>query len=134
MFHCWTIGIYEAESYPFGERLGKRSGRSFAVYAILAWMAINLIFMILELTYFNDAADLNNSILLVLWVLSIVGLSLMRKLGAAVATFSLIYAFSFNAFNVIYFPEARVLNGTSLIINAIAIVYMFLSIFRNRYR
>lgn len=114
--------------------MGNKSSNSPAIYAVLAWMVINAVFMVLELTVFNDAADLNNSILLVLWVLSIGGLSLMRKLGAAVATFSLTYAFSFNAFNMIYFPEARLLNGTSLIINGIAIVYIFRSIFGNRFR
>jgi hypothetical protein len=112
-----------------------QSGRSPAVYALLVWMAINAAFFALELTVFEDAADLNNSILLILWVLSFVGLFSMRKLGAAVTTFSLIYAFSFNAFNVIYFsPFTTLLNGTSALINAIAIVYMFKSIFENRFR
>ena len=76
-----------------------KSGRSPAVYAILEWMVINAVFFALELTIFEDAADLNNSILLILWALSSVGLFSKRKLGAAVTTFSLIYAFSFNAFN-----------------------------------
>ncbi len=111
-----------------------KSGRSAAIYAILAWMVINAVFFALEVTVLNDAADLNNSIILVLSVLSIVGLSSMRKLGAAVATFSLTYAFSFNAFNVIYYPQVALLNGTSAIINAAAIIYMFKSIFANRYR
>jgi len=77
-----------------------KPNKSPAIYAILAWMIINAIFFLLELTVFNDAADLNNSILLILWALSVVGLSLMRKWGAALATFTLTYAFSFNAFNV----------------------------------
>jgi hypothetical protein len=102
-------------------------------YAILAWMIINAVFMILELTIFNDAADLNNSILLVLWVSSIIGLVSMRRLGAALATFSLTYAFCFNAFNVIYY-SVYLLNGTSAIINAIAIIYMFRSIFDNKFK
>ncbi len=98
-------------------------------------MVINMVFMVLELTIFEDAVDLNNSILLVLMTLSFVGLFTMRKLGAAVATFSLIYAFSFNAFNVIYFyPFSTLLNGASAVVNAIAIVYMFKNIFGNRFR
>jgi len=98
-------------------------------------MVINAIFMLLEIAVFNDAADLNNSVLLVLWVLSIAGLATMRKVGAAFATFSLNYAFAFNAFNVIYFhPTATTLNGTSAIINAIAIVYLFKNIFENKFR
>jgi hypothetical protein len=103
-------------------------------YAIVFWMIVNAVFMTLEVTIFNDATDLNNSILLVLWILSIIGLLSMKKVGGALALFTLIYAFSFNAFNVIYFSEARVLNGASIIINAAAIVYMFTSIFQNRYK
>ena len=97
-------------------------------------MVINAVFMVLELTVFNDAADLNNSILLILWACSTVGLYLLRKWGAALATFTVIYAFSFNAFNVIYFPPARLLNGVSAIINAVAVVYIFKNIFANRFR
>ncbi len=109
--------------------------RPLGTIAILAWMAINAIFMLFEVTYFNDAADLNNSVLLVLWILSIVGFATMRKIGAAFATFSLTYAFAFNAFNVIYFyPATTLLNGTSAILNAIAIVYMFKSIFEAKFK
>ncbi len=113
----------------------KKSGRSPATYAILAWFIVNIIFMILEVTTFGDAADLNDWIILVLSAVSFAGLFTMKKLGAAAATFSLIYMFSFNAFNVIYFsPFATTLNGTSAIINAIATVYMFKSIFAGRFR
>ncbi len=98
-------------------------------------MVINTIFMALEVTVLNDAADLNNSVLLVLWIISIVGLATMRKAGAAFATFSLTYAFAFNAFNVIYFhPAATLLNGSSAIINCIATAYMFRSILQNKFR
>jgi hypothetical protein len=105
-----------------------------AIFAIAAWIIVNIIFMTLELTVFNDAADLNNSILLILWIASIIGLLSMRKVGAALALFTLIYAFSFNAFNVIYYPQVIELNGTSAIINAAATAYMFLSIFKNKFR
>ena len=111
-----------------------KSNRLLGIYAILVWIIFNAIFMILELTVFNDAADHNNSILLVLWIVSIIGLLSMKKLGAALATFSLIYAFSFNAFNVIYYPQVFLLNGTSAIINLVAIGYMFRTIFSNKYK
>ena len=111
-----------------------KSARSPAVAAIVAWMIINAVFFALELTVFNDAADLNNSITLVLMVLSVVGLLSMRKLGAAFATFALTYTFSFNTFNVIYYPQVFVLNGTSAIINGIAVVYLYRSIFANKFR
>lgn len=96
-------------------------------------MIINVFFFALEITVFNDAADLNNSILLILFILSTIGLLSMRKAGAALALFTLIYTFSFNAFNVIYFPEVRLLNGISAIVNVAAIVYMFISIFQSKY-
>ena len=111
-----------------------KSKRSPADIAVLSWMVINVVFFLLELTQFNDTADLNNSIILVLMLVSIAGLGSMRKLGAAFATFGLTSAFSFNAFNVVYFPQVSFLNGVSAIINAIAIVYMFWSIFANRFR
>ena len=103
------------------------------VYAVLAWMIFNAVFYALEITILNDAVDLNNSIMLVLWVLSIIGLLSMRKLGAALATFTLIYAFAFNTFNVIYF-SIYLLNGTSAVINIIAVIYMFRIIFANKFK
>ena len=80
-----------------------RVGKSPAIFAILTWMAINVIFFALEVTILDDAADLNNPISLIFWVLSIVGLVSMTKVGVAFVTFAVTYAFSFNAFNVIYF-------------------------------
>jgi hypothetical protein len=52
----------------------------------------------------------------------------------AITLFTLIYAFSFNAFNVIYYSEVIVLNGLSAIINAAAIVSMFTIIFQNKFK
>jgi hypothetical protein len=113
----------------------EKSNRTPAILAILIWMIINVVFMVLELTFFGDAADLNNSILLVLWTLSIVGLISMKKLGAAVVTFTLIYAFSSNSFNLVYFfVHVFLLNGLSAIINAVAIVCMFQCIFKNKFK
>jgi hypothetical protein len=111
---------------------GFNTKRKPAIYAIVAWMIINAVFMALEVTVFNDAADLNNSILLVLWIISIAGLLFIRKYGAALATFTLIYAFSFNAFNLIYYGASiATLNGLSAITNGIAAVYMLLSLVEN---
>ena len=101
---------------------------------ISVWMIINAVFFFLEITILNDAADLNNTTSLVLFVLSVLGLLSMRKIGAAFTTYKLTYAFSFNAFNVIYLPETRPLNGASGILNAIAIVFIFKGIFSGRFR
>ena len=109
-----------------------KTKRTPAIYAIAVWMIINAVFMALEITIFNDASDLNNSILLVLWTLSTAGLLLIKKYGAAIATFTLIYAFSFNAFNLIYFGSSvAVLNGASAIINGAATFYMLFRLVQN---
>jgi len=102
-----------------------RQRRAPAIYAIVAWMIINIVFMTLELTVFNDAADPNNSILLILWIISTVSLLLLKKYGFAIAVFTVIYAFSFNAFNLLYFGlSIALLNGLSVIINFVIAIYM----------
>ncbi len=113
-----------------------RFKRTSAIIAILAWMTINAVFMALEVTILNDAADLNNSILLILWIASIAGLVLARKWGLTLATFTLIYAFSFNAFNIIYFSAdlpfaALLINAVSAVINAVAFIYLLATIMQN---
>jgi hypothetical protein len=104
-----------------------------ATYALIVWMGINAVFMLLELTVFNDSADLNNSLLLVLWIVSMVGLLFSGKYGLAISAFALIYAFSFNAFNIIYFGSSiALLNGVSAVINAIAIIYVLNSLVQEK--
>ena len=110
-----------------------KSKKAPAIYAIVAWMVINVVFMALELTVFNDVADPNNSILLILWAVSIASLLFMKKYGVAIATFALIYAFSFNAFNLIYFGfSIALLNGISAVINAAAAIYLLVSLVRKQ--
>lgn len=92
--------------------------------AIIVWLAINAVFMALEITVFNDSADPNNSILLVLSIASIVGLIFAGKYGLSLTTFTVIYAFSFNAFNLLYFGVSQ-LNLVSALINALATVFLF---------
>ena len=105
-----------------------------ATFAVAAWMLANTVFMALELAVFNDATDLNNSILLILWMTSIIGMISMRKIGATITLFTLIYVFSFNAFNAIYYSEVIVLNGASVTINAVVTVYMFSIIFQDKFK
>ncbi len=110
-----------------------KTKRSIGIFGVASWIVVNILFMALELNALNDRADLNNSVLLVLWLSSIVALFSMRKWGAALATFVFIYAFSFNAFNIIYFPNTSLLNGVSAVFNVIAIGYMFRAIFANKF-
>jgi hypothetical protein len=92
--------------------------------AIMVWLAINAVFMALEVTVFNDAADPNNSILLVLSIASIAGLVFAGKYGMVLTTFTVIYAFSFNSFNLLYFGISQ-LNLVSALVNALATVFLF---------
>jgi hypothetical protein len=102
-----------------------RQRRAPAIYAIVTWMIINIVFMTLELTVFNDAADPNNSILLILWVISTASLLFLKKYGLAIAIFTVIYSFSFNAFNLLYFGlSIALLNGLSAIVNLVAAIYL----------
>jgi hypothetical protein len=107
--------------------LNIKTKRTSATYAITVWMLINVVFMVLELTVFKDAADPNNSILLVLWVVSAASLLFIRKYGETISVFTLIYAFSFNAFNLLYFGlSIALLNGISAIINLAAALYLLI--------
>ncbi len=108
-----------------------------AVYLIAVWLLINAVFYAMEVTFLNDAADLNNSILLILSLVSTGALLLMRQYGRSIAVFALIYAFCFNAFNLIYFystlPEgALLINGVSALINAIAFTYLLHALTKNK--
>ena len=58
-----------------------KTKKKLAIYAITTWMIINAVFMTLEVTIFNDISDLNNSILLILWVVSIAGLFFIKNMG-----------------------------------------------------
>jgi hypothetical protein len=86
--------------------------------------------MALEVTIFNDAADPNNSILLVLSIASIGGLVFAGKYGLALTTFTVIYAFSFNAFNLLYFGVSQ-LNLVSALVNALATVFLFSTLIKS---
>ncbi len=105
--------------------------RTPAIYGIVVWMAINIVLMI-TLIVSGDFEDLNNWIEIALWVISIAGLLSMKKWGAAFATFTLIYTLSTSMGILIYFQVW--LNALRVIINAIAIVYMFQRIFKGKFK
>jgi hypothetical protein len=111
--------------------LNSNPKRQTALYLILVWMAINAVFMILELTIFGDSADLNNSIELVLWASSIAGLALAQKWGVALSTFTLIYTLSTSMGNIIYY-SLWVVNAPRVVINAVLILYLFRKIFEGK--
>jgi hypothetical protein len=61
------------------------SNQTIIAIIVLVWMAINAVFFALEAPLFNDAADLNNSILLILWIASMASLLITRKTGYAIS-------------------------------------------------
>ncbi|MGD6933942.1 MAG: hypothetical protein ACQCN5_07045 [Candidatus Bathyarchaeia archaeon] len=112
----------------------QKTKRSPATYAIIVWMAINSVFFALMLP--GDYMDANNSIILVLMIASIAALLLTRKIGHALTIFTLIYAFSYNAFNLIYYSvdlpfAALIINALSAILNAVAFIYLFKTLIQN---
>jgi hypothetical protein len=115
--------------------------RPLGIYLILVWMAVNAFLMVIEVTVANDAADLNNSIELVLWIVSIAGLVMMKKWGAALTTLTLSYTIGISTQNVLtayylhnFNDTYPYVNAFRVIMNLIAVVYMFRTIFANKYR
>lgn len=99
------------------------------VYPIVAWMIVNIILLLVLLP--ADYMDLNNWIELVLWIGSIGGLLSMRKRGAALALFTLIYTFSTSVSIIIYYQIW--LNAVRVVINAPVIIYIFNEMFAGKF-
>ncbi len=105
--------------------------RTLALYGIAAWMTINILLMA-TLTISGDAADLNNTIEIALWAISVGALLSMRKWGAAFAIFTLIYTLSTSMGIIIYYQIW--LNAPRVIINAAAIIYLFRAVFKAKFK
>jgi hypothetical protein len=113
--------------------------RTLGIYLIITWMAINAILFLILIP--GDQSDLNNYIEPILWVASIAGLLTMRKAGAAFATSVLNITLSTSTFNVLigYYTSTlgepfAPINALRIIINAIAIIYLFKLIFANKFK
>ncbi|MFA5365858.1 MAG: hypothetical protein WC325_11815 [Candidatus Bathyarchaeia archaeon] len=110
-----------------------------ATYLILAWMAINLLLMVLLIP--GDIEDANNYVELILWSASIVGLWTMKKAGAALTTAVLCITLSTSMgivflayYNNLMLEPVAYINALRIVINAAIIVYMFKNIFANKYQ
>ena len=108
----------------------EKSERSLIVYLIASWMIVNIILMLTLLP--EDYMDLNNWIELGLWIPSIFALFSMKKWGAAFVTFTLIYTLSTSVSILIYYQVW--LNAIRVAINSALIIYMFRSIFAQKFR
>ena len=89
----------------------------------------------------GDYQDLNNYIEVILWIPSIVGLSLMKKWGAAltVAVLAITLGTSMGIvlfahyLSLLHDPHVPI-NVLRIVVNAVAIVYLFRSIFSGKFR
>jgi hypothetical protein len=105
--------------------------RSPMLFAVAAWMAINIVLMALILLG-GDWMDMNNWIEIALWVTAIPALLSTKRWGAAFALFVLIYTLSTSMGILIYYQVW--LNAIRVVVNAALIVYLFNAIFKAKFR
>lgn len=105
--------------------------RSPVLYAIVAWMIINILLMALILLG-GDVADLNNWIEIALWTISIPALLSTKKWGVAFAIFALVYTLSTSVGIIIYYQVW--LNAIRVAINIPAIIYLFKALFEEKFK
>lgn len=101
--------------------------RSPLLYAITAWMAVNIVLMILLLLG-GDTADLVNWIELILWAVSIPALLSLKKWGLALTTFTFVYTLSTSVEIVVHYlliDSSVWPNIIRIVINIPIIIYLF---------
>ncbi len=108
-----------------------KTKRDVTLYAIAAWMIINILFMVLLIVN-GDVADLSNWIEIALWAISIPALLSTKKWGIAFTLFTLIYTLSTSMGILIYFQIW--LNALRVLINLPIIIYLFHSVFQAKFK
>jgi hypothetical protein len=115
------------------------SNKSIGIYLIIIWAVINLLMMLLLIP--GDAEDINNYLEVILWGLSIPALLVMRKTGAAFAivTLCITLSTSMGILLLAYYEgmlaeAVGYVNALRIIINIIAIIYMFKLVFAGKFR
>jgi hypothetical protein len=111
--------------------LTQSTKRSPVLYAIAAWMVINIFLMAIILLG-GDVADLNNWIEIALWVTAIPALLSTKKWGIAFAIFVLVYTLSTSVGILIYYQVW--LNAIRVAINIPAIIYLFKALFAGKFK
>ena len=88
----------------------------------------------------GDPQDLNNYIEVILWLPSFVGLLMMKKWGAALTVSVLGITLGTSMGNVLlaYYTDTMhepfaPVNALRIVVNAVAIVYLFKNIFSNKF-
>ncbi len=107
------------------------------IYLVIVWMIFNTIMLLLLIP--GDPTDLNNYLEPILWVISIAGLLSFRKAGIAFATTILTFTMSTSVFNVLiaYYSgflaePVGYINALRVVLNAIAVVYMWRLVFAGK--
>jgi len=105
----------------------------------MVWMVLNLVLMALMIP--GDAEDVNNYVEVVLWVCSIAGLGVRKRWGAALAIAVLGITLGTSMGNVLmayYTGTLQLLfapvNALRIVVNAVAVVYLFRCVFRGVFR
>jgi hypothetical protein len=110
--------------------------RSTVLYAITAWIIVNIILMTLILLG-GDTADIVNWIELSLWILSIPALLSLKKWGLAFTTFTFIYTLSTSVEILVHYLAIQPSvwpNIIRVIINIPIIIYLFRAIFKGKFK
>jgi hypothetical protein len=105
--------------------------RSPITYALVAWSVINILLMATVIAN-GDWQDLNNSIEIALWALSIPALLSGKKWGAAFAIFVLVYTLSTSVGIIIYYQVW--LNAIRVAVNIPAAVILFKALFDGKFK
>lgn len=110
--------------------------RSPILYAITAWMAVNIVLMVLILLG-GDTGDYVNWIELVLWVASIPAILSLKRVGLALATFTFVYTLSTSVEIVVHFilidPNVWP-NIIRIVINIPIIIYLFKALIDGKFK
>lgn len=109
----------------------EKTKRSPLLFAIAAWMIVNILLMVMLLES-GDVEDLNNWIEIAFWAISIPALLSTKKWGIAFAIFVLVYTLSTSVGILIYYQIW--LNALRVIINLPIIIYLFNSLFHGKFK
>lgn len=116
-----------------------KNEKPLAIFGVVIWMLINVLLFLAMIP--EDPQDVNNYIEVILWIPCIMGLWIMKKWGAALSVTVLgitlgtsmgnvLLAYYNSAFNEAFAP----INALRIVVNAVAIVYLFKKIFENKFR
>ena len=115
------------------------ASKPLGVYSVMLWMVLNLVLMVMMIP--GDADDLNNYVEVILWVSSLAGLALMKRWDAALTVTALGVTLGtsmgnvFMAYYLGMMGEAFApVNALRIVVNVVAVVYLFRCVFHGVFR